>query len=102
VRTWVRVLLVIGLVLSLVVVGVVGYGVHVVRASFPQVNGQLDLPGLDSTVEVVRDDLGVPTIYADGLDDLFFTQGFVHAQDRFWEMDVRRHITCRTALGNVR
>lgn len=93
VRTWVRVLLVIGLVLGLVVVGVVGYGVHLVRASFPQVDGQVELAGLDSRVEVLRDDLGIPTIYADGLEDLFFAQGFVHAQDRFWEMDVRRHIT---------
>ena len=93
VRTWVRVLLVIGLILSLVVVGVVGYGVHLVRASFPQVDGQVELVGLDSEAEVFRDDLGIPTIYADGLDDLFFAQGFVHAQDRFWEMDVRRHIT---------
>lgn len=92
-RTWVRVLLVIGLVFSLVVVGIVGYGVHLVRASFPQVNGQIDVDGVQSNVEVLRDELGIPTIYADGLEDLFFAQGFVHAQDRFWEMDVRRHIT---------
>ena len=92
-RTWVRVLLVIGLIFSLIVVGVIGYGVHLVRASFPQVQGQVELVGLDSSVDVLRDDLGIPTIYADGVEDLFFAQGFVHAQDRFWEMDVRRHIT---------
>ena len=34
-----------------------------------------------------------PQIYADTADDLFFAQGFVQAQDRFFEMDVRRHIT---------
>lgn len=92
-RTWVRVLLIIGLVVSLIVVGVVGYAIHLVRASFPQVGGQLAVSGLASDVDVVRDELGIPTIYADNLEDLFFAQGFVHAQDRFWEMDVRRHIT---------
>jgi penicillin amidase len=93
VRTWVRVLLIFGLVLGLIVVGVVGYGVHLVRASFPQVDGDIGAAGISSPIEVLRDDLGIPTIYADNLEDLFFAQGFVHAQDRFWEMDVRRHIT---------
>ena len=93
VRSWVRVLLVIGLIVVLALVGVVGYAVHLVRASYPQVSGELPVPGLRSEVEVFRSDLGIPTIYADDLEDLFFAQGFVHAQDRFWEMDVRRHIT---------
>ena len=41
----------------------------------------------------MRDAHGVPQIYADTADDLFFAQGYVQAQDRFFEMDVRRHIT---------
>ena len=41
----------------------------------------------------MRDELGVPQVYADNSADLFFAQGFVQAQDRFFEMDVRRHIT---------
>ena len=45
---------------------------------------------------------GVPQIYADTADDLFFAQGYVQAQDRFYEMDVRRHMTVRAALGDVR
>ena len=92
-RPWLRVLLVIGLVIVLVIVGVGGYALHLVRASFPQTSGELEVPGLQSEVDVVRDELGIPNIYADSLEDLFFAQGFVHAQDRFWEMDVRRHIT---------
>ena len=44
-----------------------------------------------STVQ--RDELGIPTITASSNDDLFFAQGYVHAQDRFWEMDFRRHVT---------
>ena len=43
--------------------------------------------------DVKRDDYGIPQIYADTDSDLFRAQGFVQAQDRFWEMDVRRHMT---------
>ncbi len=92
-RTFGRVLLVLALVVLLGVVGVVGYGVHSVRASFPQTTGQIELPGLRAPVTVVRNDLGVPDIYADSIADLFYAEGYTHAQDRFWEMDVRRHIT---------
>ncbi|MFM7062649.1 MAG: penicillin acylase family protein [Actinomycetes bacterium] len=92
-RAWARVLAVVGLVLGLVVGGFGLFAVHTVRASFPQVSGEVVVPGLDQPVTVVRNDLGVPDIYATSLADLFFAQGYVHAQDRFWEMDVRRHIT---------
>ena len=44
-------------------------------------------------VTVQRDVLGIPTITADDTHDLFYAQGYVHAQDRFWEMDFRRHVT---------
>ncbi|MFD9717451.1 penicillin acylase family protein [Streptomyces sp. NPDC059076] len=88
-------LLVILLVLALL--GGIGYGgywgVSAVRASFPQTTGTIEIPGLSGQVEVKRDDYGIPQIYADSDDDLFRAQGFVHAQDRFWEMDVRRHMT---------
>ena len=62
------------------------------RQSFPQVDGQLTLPGLSAPVEVLRDAKGVPHLYADNPEDLFEAQGFVHAQDRFYEMDFRRHL----------
>jgi penicillin amidase len=59
----------------------------------PQTSGTFSVAGLDADVEVHRDARGIPTIVAESSADLFFAQGFVHAQDRFWEMDVRRHIT---------
>lgn len=77
-------------VLALIAAGIVLW--HVQR-SFPQLEGEIALPGLEAEVTVLRDDLGVPTIVADTSEDLFFAQGFVHAQDRFWEMDFRRHVT---------
>jgi len=70
-----------------------GIGVSLVRRSFPQTSGQLSLSGLTAKVTVLRDDRGVPQIYADNPQDLFRAQGYVAAQDRFFEMDVRRHIT---------
>ncbi|MFF5446896.1 penicillin acylase family protein [Streptomyces sp. NPDC012888] len=88
-------LIVLTLVLALV--AGLGYGaywsVDGVRSSHPQTTGSLQLAGLKGTVEVKRDAHGIPQLYADNDEDLFRAQGFVHAQDRFWEMDVRRHMT---------
>ncbi|MFD3720665.1 penicillin acylase family protein [Streptomyces sp. NPDC058674] len=85
------------LVLVLALIAGLGYGaywsVDSVRASFPQTTGSLEVPGLTGAVDVKRDAHGIPQLYADSDADLFRAQGFVHAQDRFWEMDVRRHMT---------
>ncbi|MBF8188541.1 penicillin acylase family protein [Nonomuraea sp. K274] len=88
-RWFARVLTVL-LALALVLAGVL---VYTVRKSFPQVDGTLRLPGLSGNVEIFRDKSGIPHIYADSAADLFMAQGFVHAQDRFYEMDFRRHTT---------
>ncbi|GAA1912840.1 penicillin acylase family protein [Streptomyces sodiiphilus] len=81
----------------LMLVAGVGYGafwsVGTVRASYPQVTGEIALEGLSGPVTVKRDAHGIPQLYADSASDLFRAQGYVHAQDRFWEMDVRRHTT---------
>ncbi|MFG2959703.1 penicillin acylase family protein [Streptomyces sp. NPDC048291] len=85
------------LVLVLAVVGGVFYGaywsVSTVRASFPQTKGSITLEGLSGPVTVKRDGYGIPQIYASTDEDLFMAQGYVQAQDRFYEMDVRRHMT---------
>ena len=62
------------------------------RRSVPQIDGAIELAGLDGPVDVIRDSAGVPHIYATTSHDLFMAQGFVHAQDRFWQMDAWRHI----------
>ena len=80
-----------GLVLLLVVVAVAG--VAVVRRPLPQTSGELEVPGLTGPVEVVRDEHGIPQVYADSMDDLMMAQGYVQAQERFFEMDLRRHVT---------
>jgi penicillin amidase len=82
------------LALVVVVVLVVSVGATtIIRRSFPDRDGTASLPGLDARVTVLRDDRGVPQIYASTAADLFRAQGYVHAQDRFFEMDLRRHIT---------
>ncbi|MFI1094620.1 penicillin acylase family protein [Streptomyces sp. NPDC020917] len=82
---------------ALLLVAGIGYGsywsVSTVRASFPQTTGSLKLKGLSAPVDVKRDGNGIPQIYADTPQDLFRAQGYVQAQDRFYEMDVRRHLT---------
>jgi penicillin amidase len=66
---------------------------YTIRKSFPQTEGQIQVTTLQADVEVIRDVRGVPNIYADSVSDLYTALGYVHAQDRFYEMDVRRHIT---------
>ncbi len=91
-------LLFAGLILALILGGggayaFLGYLPGVVAPqSFPQIDGQVHLPGLTAPVEVVRDPFGIPNIYASTEPDLFFAQGYLHAQDRFWQMDAWRHI----------
>lgn len=60
--------------------------------AFPQTEGQIQIEGLQGSVNIYRDGMGVPSIHASNQHDLFFAQGYVHAQDRFWQMDVWRHI----------
>ena len=62
------------------------------QKSFPMVEGEVQIPGLDGEVKIYRDAYGVPQIYATTHHDLFFAQGYVHAQDRFWQMDFWRHL----------
>lgn len=82
------------LVSTLILLSLLGavLGVVLPRRSFPLVRGELHLPGLQAPVEVFRDEFGVPHIFAETKYDLFFTQGYVHAQDRFWQMDFWRHL----------
>jgi penicillin amidase len=69
-----------------------GLATYTVRRSWPQETGIIKLPGLKDKVEVFRDKWGVPQIYASNQHDLFMAQGYIHAQDRFWQMDFWRHI----------
>ncbi|MGQ0603171.1 MAG: penicillin acylase family protein, partial [Anaerolineales bacterium] len=92
-RTILGVLRVVGVILLAVVVLAATFLGYTITRSFPQTTGSARLPGLSASVEVIRDANGVPHIYADTPHDLFMAQGFIHAQDRFWQMDFWRHTT---------
>lgn len=60
------------------------------RSSLPQTVGQIALPDLTASVSIVRDGHGIPTIKAQNERDAAFALGFVHAQDRLFQMDLMR------------
>jgi len=60
------------------------------RQSLARIQGELAVPGLKELVEVLRDEWGIPHIYARNTHDLFFAQGYVTAQDRLWQMEMWR------------
>lgn len=79
--------------LAILVVVIVAGGVYArsqMRSSLPMLNGEAEIPGLAAPVRVDRDALGVPTIVGDSREDVARALGFVHAQDRFFQMDLQR------------
>jgi len=60
--------------------------------SLPHIEGVITLKGLNSRVEIIRDRWGIPHIRALDMHDLLYAQGFVHAQDRLWQMDFDRRV----------
>ncbi len=89
------------LLIFVLLVGTLGY--ISIRQSFPITEGSvstgaiedtslISVNGVDQPVDIYRDSMGIPHIYAATLHDLFYAQGYVHAQDRFWQMDFWRHI----------
>jgi penicillin amidase len=86
------VLLVILVIVAVVVLGGVYLYNDWTRGVLPQHSGELTVAGLNDRVEIIRDGLGIPHIYASTSHDLFFAQGYTQAQDRWWQMEFFRHI----------
>ena len=66
------------------------FGRETFEAALPDVTSTLQLPGPQQPVEVIRDHFGIPHIRAGSTHDAFFAQGFVHAQDRLWQLEFDR------------
>ena len=77
-------------ILVLLIAGGAAYAYFVARSALPQLDGRIQVKGLSATVKVTRDSHGLPAFEAASLEDLFFAQGYVTAQDRLWQMDVMR------------
>jgi penicillin amidase len=85
-----RILLWLLAAILLILAAGAAYGWFVAHAALPQLDGRLQISGISAPITVTRDGHGVPTIEAAALEDLFFAQGYVTAQDRLWQMDVMR------------
>ena len=89
-RVWLKRLAYIILVVLLIMAGAVLY---LYFKSHSQTSGAVYLRGLKGEVVITRDKYGVPHIVAKSSDlDAFYALGYVHAQDRFWQMEFQRHV----------
>lgn len=91
--------LIVGLAVSLLLLAcaVLILGYYLATRSFPQVSGEVLVDGIRSPGEVLRDEYGVPHIFTQSDHDAYFAAGFVHAQDRLWQMEVIR----RAGMGRL-
>ena len=87
--------LAVGLLLLFVVVIAAAW--LLLRGSLPSLDGSFEVPGLNSAVTIERDAAGIPVITASNRADLAYATGFVHGQDRFFQMDLIR----RQAAGEL-
>jgi penicillin amidase len=97
-------LVILGVVLLVLAVVIAAAATWFVRRPWSKVDGTISVPGLQEPVEVLRDEWGVPHIYAETEHDLFFAQGYVHAQDRLWQMEFNRRVgsgTLSAVLGEA-
>jgi penicillin amidase len=94
-RRWRRILHVLALLAALALGAGTLFALIVwmlLAGSLPKLDGTVRVSGLTAPVRIERDDLGIPTLQAESRNDLAFATGFVHGQDRFFQMDLlRRH-----------
>ena len=62
------------------------------KKSFYPVKGETTVQGLNSQVRIYFDDYAVPHIFAQNEKDMYFSMGYMHAQDRLWQMDITRRV----------
>lgn len=85
-RKWLYIALIVLVVLLL---STAGFAYRIAHGGLPETSGTITA-GVDSKVEIYRDEFGVPHIIASNIEDLFFAQGYAQAQDRLWQMDISR------------
>jgi penicillin G amidase len=80
------------IIVVILVVIVVGAGYFYLRQSLPQMEGSIKVTGLSAAVEIIRDIDAVPHIYAQNKLDAYWGLGYLHAQDRLWQMGLQRRV----------
>src|SRR5699024_6961099 len=96
-KKWQKVILTIIIVFVVAVVGAFIYANYLLGKSTPEIEGNIEIEGLEGEVTVTTDDDGVPHITADNDHDLYMAQGFVQAQNRMFQMELSR----RQASGRL-
>jgi penicillin amidase len=89
-RRWIKVAVVVAAVVLISIVGALLWVRHAITSSLPQLEGDVAVADLGAAVTIERDDLGVPTIHGSCREDVARGLGFVHAQERFFQMDLLR------------
>ena len=82
----------IAAVLAVLAVAVVGGAYLLLESARPQTEGTIELAGLEAPVSILRDRYGIPRIAARSEQDAYFALGYVHAQDRFFQMEFMRRL----------
>lgn len=96
-RSWKRIFLYSAAFLVLFFAGGVWWIRSKLLGSMPRLEGELQAPGITARVEIQRDEFSVPTLRCQNLKDMAFAMGFLHAQERYFQMDMQR----RYAAGEL-
>ena len=92
-RKFRRVLFILALILVIAIAAGGVYIHHVAHRALPDYNEDVTIKGVENEVEVYRDSLGIPHVYAQTEEDLYIAVGYLMAQDRLWQMDLLRRVT---------
>ncbi len=80
------------LIIFIIILLIFTIAMWVIRSPFPTVEGSIEIPGIKEEVSIYRDNYGISHIYANNKEDMLFAQGYVHGQDRFWQMECARRL----------
>lgn len=87
-----KILKMLGLLILVAIICLTGYAFYIKSTLTPSYSGEMKLEGLNENVDVYYTEYGVPHIYANNSEDAYYSFGYVHAQDRLWQMDLLRHV----------
>ena len=96
-RRGLKIVLGLGITGIIALAAILVIGLVMIRRSFPVVSGTISVPSLSAEVEILRDPFGVPHVFAENDRDLYYGVGYVHAQDRLWQMELVR----RAGMGRL-
>jgi len=95
----VRILIGVGLTIVVVCTALLAIAYFLATKSFPQTTGSIVLDGIREPVEIHRDTFGMPHVFASNDHDAYVAAGFLHAQDRLWQMELIRRAGEGPSLG---